>query len=181
MAPATPADAKGLLASAVRDDNPVIYFEAKSLYRSLSGFVPKGEHLVPIGQAAVRREGDDLTLIAYGSQVGEALSAADVLAAEGIQATVVDLRTLKPLDTDKIIDAASRTGKVIIVHAANRLAGVGAEIAALIAEEAFEWLDGPIIRLGGADVPVPFSPPLEDAYRPSTESIIAAARKLVAY
>lgn len=181
VAPATPADAKGLLISAIRDDNPVIFFEAKPLYRSLRGPVPAGEHTVPIGRATVRRTGDDLTLITYGSQVTECLAAADNLAADGIEATVLDLRTLKPLDKTAILEAVAVTSKVIVTHAANRMAGVGAEIAATISEEAFEWLDGPVVRLGGADVPIPFSPPLEDAYRPSADKIEAAARKLVAY
>lgn len=181
VAPATPSDAKGLLASAVRDDNPVIYFEAKPLYRSIKELVPEGEHLTPIGKAAIRREGDQVTIITYGSQVHQALLAAERLAGDGIEATVVDLRTLKPLDEMAILEAAKRTGKVLIVHAANRMAGVGAELAALIAEEAFEHLDAPIMRQGGADVPVPFSPQLEDAYRPSSETIEIAARKLAAY
>jgi 2-oxoisovalerate dehydrogenase E1 component beta subunit len=181
VAPATPADAKGLLTSAIRDDNPVIYFEAKPLYRSLRGPVPEGEHLVPIGKAALRRAGDDLTIITYGSQVGQALTAANNLAEIGIECTVLDLRSLKPLDKAAVLEAASKTGKVIIAHAANRMVGVGAEVASLISEEAFEWLDGPVIRLGGADVPVPFSPPLEDAYRPSAVEIETAARKLAAY
>lgn len=181
VAPATPADAKGLLVSAIRDDNPVIFFEAKPLYRSVRGPVPMGDHVVPLGEAAFRREGPDLTIIAYGSMVHQALTAASALATDGIEATVLDLRTLKPLDTERILESASRTGKVMVVHAANRTAGVGAEVASLIAEECFEWLDGPVIRLGGADVPVPFSPPLEDAYRPSASTIETAARRLAGY
>ena len=181
VAPANPADAKGLLAASVRDDNPVIYFESKPLYRSARGHVPEGEHVVELGKAAAVRTGDDLTIISYGTMVREACSAADRLADEGIGVTVLDLRTLKPLDTEAVLEAAVSTGKVIIAHAANRLAGVGAEIAALIAEKAFESLDGPLIRLGGADTPVPFSPPLEDAYRPDADKIEAAARRLAAY
>ncbi|MDH5293841.1 MAG: alpha-ketoacid dehydrogenase subunit beta, partial [Acidimicrobiia bacterium] len=129
VAPATPADAKGLLAAAVRDDNPVIYFEAKPLYRSIRGHVPDGEHVVPLGEASIRRTGADLTIITYGSMVHESMAAAGALESDGIGATVVDLRTLKPLDTDTILDAAAATGKVIVVHAANRLAGVGAPAA----------------------------------------------------
>jgi 2-oxoisovalerate dehydrogenase E1 component beta subunit len=181
VAPASPADAKGLLTAAIRDNNPVIYFESKPLYRSLREPVPVGEHVVPLGSAAVRRRGDDLTIIAYGTMVREALTATERLSADGIEATVVDLRTLKPLDTETILEAAASTGKVIVCHAANRLSGVGAEVAALIAEEAFESLDGPVVRLGGVDVPVPFSPPLEDAYRPDATKIEAAARTLAAY
>ncbi len=181
VAPSTPADAKGLLLASIRDDNPVIFFEAKPLYRSTREVVPDGDHVVPIGKAAFRREGNDLTVIAYGTMVHAALEAAAVLAADGIEAAVLDLRTLKPLDTEAILEAASRTGKVIVCHAANRMAGVGAEVASLIAEEAFEMLDGPVVRLGGADTPVPFSPPLEDAYRPNASTIEAAARSLAAW
>ena len=181
VAPATPADAKGLLIAAIRDNNPVIYFESKPLYRSLKGHVPAGDYVVPIGQAQTVRRGDDLTIITYGAQVHQAAAAADVLAADGIMAEVLDLRTLKPLDEEAILTAARKTGKVLIVHSATRLAGVGAEVAALVAEQAFEWLDAPIARLGGLDTPVPFSPPLEDAYRPNTEKIVRLARELAAF
>lgn len=181
VAPSNPADAKGLLAASVRDDNPVIYFEAKPLYRSISGYVPEGDHVVAIGEAAVVRDGSDLTIITYGTQVHRALEAAAALAADGIDALILDLRTLKPLDTAAILESAAATGKVLVVHAANRLAGVGAEVAAVIAEGAFEHLDGPVVRIGGADTPVPFSPPLEDAYRPSATKIEAAARRLIAF
>jgi len=181
VAPSTPADAKGLLAAAIRDDNPVIYFEAKPLYRSIKGAVPGGEHVAEIGKAAVRRFGSDVTVIAYGTQVHTALEAAEHVSADGIEVEVLDLRTLKPLDTQAILEAATRTGKVVMVHAANRMAGVGAEVAALIAEEAFESLDAPIVRIGGLDTPVPFSPPLEDAYRPNAAKIEAAIRKLADY
>jgi 2-oxoisovalerate dehydrogenase E1 component beta subunit len=181
VAPATPADAKGLLIAAIRDDNPVIYFECKPLYRALKGYVPAGDYVVPIGKANLARGGGDLSLITYGSQLREALTAADRLAGDGIEVDVLDLRSLKPLDTEAILASARKTGKVLIVHAANRLAGVGAEIAALIADEAFEWLDGPVRRLGGLDTPIPFSPPLEDAYRPNADKIYLAARELAAF
>lgn len=178
VAPGTPADAKGLLIAAIRDNNPVIYLESKTLYRSLKGYVPPGEYIVPIGQANLARRGEDLSIITYGTQLQEALSAAERLAGEGIQAEVLDLRTLKPLDTEAILATARKTGKVLIVHSANRLLGVGAEVAALISDQAFEWLDAPIRRLGGLDVPVPFSPPLEDAYRPNAEKIYNTAKEL---
>ncbi len=181
VAPATPADAKGLLAAAVRDDNPVIYFESKPLYRSSKEYVPEGEHMVELGKAAFRRRGADLTIITYGAMLRECLTAAESLAADGIEATVLDLRTLKPLDTTAILESAAATGKVVIAHAANRLAGVGAEVAALIAEEAFDSLDGPVMRVGALDTPVPFSPPLEDAHRPNATKVEAAARRLAAY
>lgn len=181
VAPATPADAKGLLIAAIRDNNPVIYFESKPLYRSLKGYVPPGDYVVPIGQANLARAGADLSIITYGAQVREALMAADRLAEESIQAEVLDLRTLKPLDIEAILTTARKTGKVLIVHSANRLLGVGAEVAALISDQAFEWLDAPIRRLGGLDVPVPFSPPLEDAYRPSAEKIYQMGKDLAAF
>lgn len=181
VAPSNPADAKGLLCSAVRDPNPVIYFEAKPLYRSLRGPVPEGEHLTPIGEAKVARSGRDLTVVAYGAQVAQALEAAETLSAEGIGAEVVDLRTLKPLDFDTVAESVARTSRVLVVHSANRMVGVGAEVAARVAEECFDWLDAPITRLGGLDTPIPFSPPLEDAYRPDAAKIAAAGRRLVAY
>ena len=181
VAPGTPADAKGLLIAAIRDNNPVIYFESKPLYRTMKGHVPGGEYVVPIGRANLARTGDALSLITYGAQVREALAAAERLAADGIECDVLDLRTLKPLDVDAILATARKTGKVLVVHAANRLVGVGAEVAALIADEAFEWLDAPVKRLGGLDTPVPFSPPLEDAYRPNADKICAAARELAKY
>jgi 2-oxoisovalerate dehydrogenase E1 component beta subunit len=182
VAPATPADARGLLLSAIRDPNPVIYYETKYLYRSLRGPVPEGEAgLVPIGQAALRREGEDLSIIAYAAMVQEAMQAAETLAGEGHRVEVLDLRTLKPLDREAILATARKTGKVLIAHEANRTCGVGGEVAALIAEGAFEYLDGPITRVAAPDTPVPYSPPLEDAYRPNAAKILAAARALLAY
>lgn len=181
LAPATPADAKGLLISAIRDNNPAIYFESKILYRSLKGYVPAGDYAVPIGSANLVQEGDDLSIIAYGAQVREALAAAERLAEGGIAADVLDLRTLKPLDTEAILATTRKTGKVLVVHSANQLAGVGAEVAALISEHAFEWLDAPVRRLGGLDTPIPFSPPLEDAYRPDAEKIYRLAKELALF
>jgi 2-oxoisovalerate dehydrogenase E1 component beta subunit len=181
VAPATAADAKGLLIAAIRDDNPVIYFESKPLYRTLKGYVPAGGYVVPIGVANVARAGADLSIITYGAMLHQALAAAARLANDGIDAEVLDLRTLKPLDTAAILATARKTGKVLVAHAANKLAGVGAEVASLIAEEAFEWLDAPVQRIGGLDTPVPFSPPLEDAYRPNADKLYAAARTLAAY
>ncbi len=181
VAPATPADAKGLLIAAIRDNNPVIYFESKPLYRSMKGAVPGGEYVVPIGKANLARSGEDLSIISYSTMVRESLAAAERLAAEGIHADVLDLRTLKPLDTDAILATARKTGKILIVHAANGNTGLGAEIASIISEQAFEWLDAPIQRLTGLDTPIPFSPPLEDAYRPSAEKIYARAKELAAF
>ena len=181
VAPATPADAYGLLLSAIRDPNPVIYYETKYLYRSLKGLVPEGDVPVPIGQAVVRRSGEELSIIAYGAMVQEALSAATVLEQDGHSIEVLDLRTLKPLDETAILATARKTGKVLIVHEANRTCGVGGEVAAIIVEQAFEYLDAPITRLAAPDTPVPYSPPLEDAYRPNAAKILAAARELLAY
>ncbi|NWF78807.1 MAG: alpha-ketoacid dehydrogenase subunit beta [Chloroflexi bacterium] len=182
VAPATPADARGLLLSAIRDPNPVIYYETKYLYRSLKGPVPEGEAgLVPIGRAALRREGEELSIITYGAMLHEALNAAAGLEQAGHSVEVLDLRTLKPLDEQAILATARKTGKVLIVHEANRTCGVGGEVAALIAEHAFAYLDGPITRVAGPDTPVPYSPPLEDAHRPRAETILAAARQLLAY
>jgi len=181
VAPATPADAKGLLIASIRDNNPVIYLESKILYRSQRGTVPEGDYLVPIGEALTVREGGDVSIITYGAQVREAQQAANLLREEGIDAEILDLRTLKPLDTDAILETARKTGKVLIVHSATGNTGVGAEVAALIAQEAFEWLDAPIQRLTGLDIPVPFSPPLEDAYRPGAEKIVEHARALAEF
>ncbi|MFV9504073.1 MAG: alpha-ketoacid dehydrogenase subunit beta [Oscillochloridaceae bacterium umkhey_bin13] len=181
VAPSTPADARGLLLSAIRDPNPVIYYETKYLYRSLKGPVPEGDVVVPIGQAALRREGEEATIITYGAMVHEALNAAEQLAQAGQSVAVLDLRTLKPLDEAAILASARRTGKVLIVHEANRTCGVGGEVAALIAEHAFEHLDAPIMRLAGPDTPVPYSPPLEDVHRPAAASILEAAKNLLAY
>ncbi len=181
VCPGTPADAKGLLISAIRDNNPVIFMECKPLYRSLKGEVPAGEHTVPIGLAHVARKGEDLSIITYGSQVHQSLMAAEELAQEDIHAEVLDLRSLKPLDTRSLLDTIRKTGKALIVHAANRFMGAGAEVAAFLAEKAFEYLDAPIQRLGGLDTPVPFSPPLEQAYRPDAIKISNAARELASY
>ncbi len=179
VAPATPADAKGLLIAAIRDNNPVIYFESKPLYRSLKGPVSEGDAAVPIGVAAVALSGDDLTIVSYGSTVHDSLQAATELAREGIMVEIVDLRSLKPLDMDTVLTSVEKTGRALVVHAANRMTGVGAEVASRIGEEGFGFLDAPVRRLGGLDVPVPFSPPLEDAYRVGPADIVAAARDLM--
>jgi 2-oxoisovalerate dehydrogenase E1 component beta subunit len=178
VAPATAADAKGLLASAIRDPNPVCFLEHKGLYRHVRDEVPEGEHLVPIGEARVAREGGELTVIAYGSAVPLALEAAEQLE-EDIE--VIDLRSLCPLDPDTILASARKTGKVLIAHEATRACGVGAEVAALIGSEAFEDLDGPVRRLTAPDVPIPFSPPLEQAVLPQLDDMKEACRELLAY
>ena len=178
VAPATPADAKGLLLSAIRDNNPVLFFESKPLYRSIKGFVPKGDLGVPLGQARIAKSGTDVTVISYGAMVHQADAAAS---ASAFSMEVIDLRSLKPLDMDTVLASVRKTGRVLVVHAANRMAGLGAEIAAEIAEHAFEFLDAPIRRLGGLDIPVPFSPPLEDAYRPNAVKIESAIAQLMEY
>jgi pyruvate/2-oxoglutarate/acetoin dehydrogenase E1 component len=178
VAPATAADAKGLLISAIRDPNPVCYLEHKGLYRHVRGEVPDGDHTVPIGEARIAREGDELTVIAYGSSVHLALRAAEELD-EDIE--VLDLRTLCPLDREAILASVSKTGKALVAHEATRSCGVGAEVAALISEEAFEDLDAPVRRLTAPDVPIPFSPPLEQAVLPQLDDMKEACRGLIAY
>jgi pyruvate/2-oxoglutarate/acetoin dehydrogenase E1 component len=178
VAPATAADAKGLLVSAIRDPNPVCFLEHKGLYRHIKGEVPLGEHTVPIGQAAIAREGSEMTVIAYGSSVHLALQAADEL---GEEIEVLDLRTLCPLDREAILASARRTGKVLVAHEATRSSGVGAEVAALITEGAFENLDAPVRRLTTPDVPIPFSPPLEQRVLPQLDDMKDACRELLAY
>ena len=180
VAPATPADAKGLLLAAIRDNNPVIYFESKPLYRSMKGPVPLGADAVPIGRARIAREGHQVTVVTYGEMLRQALLAADQMVPE-VEAEVIDLRSLKPLDRDTVAASVRKTGRAVVAHAANRMAGFGAEIAADLGQTAFEYLDAPIARVGGLDVPVPFSPPLEDAYRPGAEDIKAAVRETITY
>jgi len=181
VAPATPYDAKGLLKAAIRDDNPVIYFENKYLYRHEKGEVPREEYEVPIGVADVKRRGEDITLIAYGAMVRESLAAAEKVAPEGIDVEVVDLRSLKPLDRETVLASARKTGKIVIAHEAYRTCGVGGELAAIISEDAFEWLDAPLVRITAPDTPVPYSPLLEDAFRPNAKKIADALRDLAAY
>jgi 2-oxoisovalerate dehydrogenase E1 component beta subunit len=178
VAPATAADAKGLLAAAIRDPNPVCFLEHKGLYRYVKDEVPEGEHLTALGEAAVVREGEELTVIAYGSAVHLALQAAEELD-ESIE--VIDLRSLCPLDKEAILASARKTGKVLVAHEATQSCGVGAEVAALIAAEAFEDLDAPVRRLTALDTPVPFSPPLERAALPQPDDMKEACRELLAY
>jgi 2-oxoisovalerate dehydrogenase E1 component beta subunit len=183
VVPATPYDMKGMIKAAIRDPDPVLYFEHKRTYRLIKGEVPDRDYTVPIGKAEVRRQGDDLTVFAYGLVLHQALQAAEQLAKDdGIQATVVDLRTLLPLDKETILDEAKRTGKILVAHEDNITGGVGAEVAAIIAQEAFEYLDAPVMRIGGPDVPaVPYHPKLEEWYMLNPEKIAAAMRQLAAY
>jgi 2-oxoisovalerate dehydrogenase E1 component beta subunit len=182
VAPATAYDAKGLLKSAVRDDNPVIYFEHKRLYRSLKEDLPEGDFTVPIGPAELRLEGRDLSIITYGGTMHQALDAARIVEKEdGLKVEVLDLRTLLPLDRDAILATARKTGKVLIAHEDRLTGGIGGEVAAIIAEHAFDYLDGPIRRVGALDTHLAFSPPLEEAILPNTNKIVEAVRELAAY
>jgi pyruvate/2-oxoglutarate/acetoin dehydrogenase E1 component len=169
--PATPGDAKGLLLSSIADPNPVIYLEHKALYRSQQGEVEDGLTFVPLGKAAVRRSGTDLTVVTYGMMVHRCLEAAEAAAAQGVQAEVLDLRTLLPLDLETIAASVSRTSRALIVHEDRLRGGVGAEIAAYLSEHLFTSLDAPILRIGAPDIPVPYAPVLEGAYLPSVERI----------
>ncbi|OGS18111.1 MAG: hypothetical protein A3J83_02875 [Elusimicrobia bacterium RIFOXYA2_FULL_40_6] len=176
--PSTPYDAKGLLKSAIREDNPIIFIEHKMLY-GVKGEVPEGEYTLPIGKADVKKEGKDVTIIAYSRSLLRSLEAATALEKEGISAEVVDPRTIHPLDIETIMDSVKKTHKVMIVHEACKTGGAGAEIAARIMEEGFDYLDAPIKRVCGADVPMPKAPNLEKMAVPSVEDIINAAKELM--
>jgi 2-oxoisovalerate dehydrogenase E1 component subunit beta len=183
VAPGTPADAKGLLKASIRDPDPVMFFEHKKTYRLFKAEVPDGDHVVPIGQADVARSGSNLSIFCYGYMRTCALEAAETLAREdGVEAEVVDLRTLRPLDTTTVLASVAKTGKALVVHEANRFGGYGAEVAATIAEDGFEHLDGPVTRLAGPEVPgVPYHHALEDWFMVAPMKIVAAARTLAAY
>ncbi|AIG26049.1 alpha-ketoacid dehydrogenase subunit beta [Brevibacillus laterosporus] len=179
VVPSTPYDAKGLLKAAIRDEDPVLFFEHKRCYRLIKGEVPEEDYTVPIGKADVKREGDDITVISYGLSLHFALQAAEKLAQEGMSAHVLDLRTLYPLDKEAIVEAASKTGKVLIIHEDNKEGGVGGEVAAIIAEHCLFDLDAPIKRLCGPDVPaMPYSPPMEKFFMLSPEKVLEAMREL---
>ncbi|HEY7292330.1 MAG TPA: alpha-ketoacid dehydrogenase subunit beta [Vicinamibacterales bacterium] len=181
VAPATAWDAKGLLKAAIRDDNPVIYFEHKYLYRRAKGPVPEGDEIVPIGVAAVRREGSDATLVTYGAMVAPSLEAADAIAKDGVDVEVIDLRTLLPYDKNAIFSSIEKTNRMLIVHEDVKTLGIGAEISAVVAEERFDRLDAPIMRLTYPDTHPPFSQVLEHANLPNAEKIAGALRALVDY
>ncbi len=182
VTPSTPYDAKGLLKAAIRDNNPVIFLEHKKTYRLVRGEVPEEEYLLPIGAADVKRVGSDVTVVGYGLVLHYCLEAAEEAAGRGIGVEVVDLRSLRPLDTGTILESVRKTGKLLVVHEDNLTGGVGAEIAALAADQAFEYLDGPVMRVCGPDVPtMPFASSLEDAYMPTAEKIGAALDRLAAY
>jgi pyruvate/2-oxoglutarate/acetoin dehydrogenase E1 component len=179
VAPSTAEDAKGLLASAIRDPNPVLYLEHKNLYRRVKGDVAEGRYETPMDELRVAREGTDLTVVSYGAMVHTALEATEDI--DGASIEVLDLRTLCPLDRDGILESVRKTSKVVVLHEATRSCGVGAEVSSLIAEEAFEDLDGPVVRVTAPDVPIPFSPPLERAVLPQVDDVKEACRELLAY
>src|SRR5467141_995879 len=174
VAPSTPYDAKGLLKAAIRDENPVVYFEHKYLYRRAKGPVPEGDEIVPIGVAATRREGDDVTLLTYGAMVGPSLEAADRLAKEGVEVEVIDLRTLLPFDKDVILASVEKTSRALIVHEDVKTLGIGAELSAVIMEERFDRLDAPVVRVTYPDTHPPFSNILEQANLPNADTITDA-------
>lgn len=182
VAPSSPYDAKGLMKAAIRDNNPVLFFEYKYLYRRIKGEVPEEEYIIPLGKGEVKREGSDIALFTYGSTVHFSLEAAETLAREdGVEIRVVDLRTLQPLDEELIMESVRATGKVMIVHEDTLTGGIGAEIAALISDRGFRFLDAPIRRVASPDVPVPFAPTLEDRVLPSVGTIVKALRDLSNY
>ena len=181
VAPSTPYDAAGLLKAAIRDDDPVLFFEHKKTYRLIKGEVPEQDYVLPIGKANVVRQGKDLSIFTYGLAVHQCLEAAEAVAQE-VSVEVVDLRTLAPLDKEAILESVRKTGKALIVHEDNLTGGIGGEVAAIIAEEAFDYLDGPVMRLAMPDVPaVPYSPPLEERCLLNPEKIVAAIRKQAGY
>jgi 2-oxoisovalerate dehydrogenase E1 component beta subunit len=182
LAPTTPYDIKGMLQAALRVDDPVLFLEHKKTYRMIKGEVPDEDYIVPIGVADVKRPGEDMTLVTYGLMLHESLKAAESLAAEDISVEVIDLRSLSPLDKPSILESVKKTGKALIVHEDHLTGGLGGEIAAIIAQEAFEYLDGPVMRVAAPDVPaVPFSHPLQDFYMPNAAKIADATRRLAAY
>jgi 2-oxoisovalerate dehydrogenase E1 component beta subunit len=183
VAPSTAADAKILLKAAIRDPNPVLFIEHKALYRSpsLRAELPGQDAVGELGRAAVRREGDDLVMISYGAMVYKCLEAAEILAGEGIDVRVIDLRTLQPLDEEAIISAVKECGKVLIVHEDTRTGGLAGEITSRINERAFEWLDGPVLRVTAEDTPVPYNKDLEKAFLPQVDDILNQSRRLAAY
>jgi len=175
--PTTPADAYGLLLTAIRDDNPVVFLEHKMLY-GVKGEVPEDAGPIPFGQANICREGSDVTIIAFSKMVYSALEAADILAEKGISAEVIDPRTITPLDMETILNSVKKTHNLVIAHEAVKIGGVGAEVAAQVAEQAIDYLDAPIMRVGAPFTPVPFSPPLEELFIPGAEDIVAAVEKM---
>jgi 2-oxoisovalerate dehydrogenase E1 component beta subunit len=181
VAPATAYDAKGLIKSAIRDEDPVLYLEHKFLYRRIKETLPEEEILVPIGKAALRRRGRSMTVLTYGAMLYVVLEAAEELAKEKIDLEVIDLRSLLPLDKETVLESVKNNSKAFIVHEDTRTGGIAGEIAAIIFEEAFDYLDGPVLRVTAPDTPVPYSPPLEEFFLPQVGDVLNTARKLAAY
>ena len=181
VCPATPYDAKGLIKASIRDNNPVIFFEHKYLYRRIKEEVPGEDYIVPLGKARVAREGRDMSIITYAAMVYTALEAAETLSKEGIDVEIIDLRTISPLDRQAIAETVRKTSKVIVLHEHSRTGGLAGEIAAIINEEAFDALDGPIVRIAAQDSAVPFSPPQEEYFLPKLSDVLREARRLKAY
>jgi 2-oxoisovalerate dehydrogenase E1 component beta subunit len=181
ICPATARDAKGLIKAAVRDNNPVLFFEHKFLYRRVKEELPEEDYVIPIGKARVHREGKHVSVITYAATVYVAQEAADILAKEGIELEILDLRSLLPLDNEAIANTVKKTNRVIVLHEDTKTGGIAGEIAAIINEEAFDYLDAPIVRIASLDAPVPFSPPLEKEFMPKVEDVVREARRLVAY
>jgi 2-oxoisovalerate dehydrogenase E1 component beta subunit len=181
VAPATAYDAKGLIKSAIRDNDPVLFFEHKALYRRIKEEIPAGDYTVPLGKARVFRPGKDLSIVTYGAMVYVALEAAEILEKEGLSAEIIDLRTLLPLDEETILGSVQKTSRVILLHEDTLTGGIGGEIAARIAERAFQYLDAPVVRIAAADTPVPYSPPLEEAFLPNAAKVLERARWLCRY
>ena len=179
--PATAADAKGLMKAALRDDDCVLFFEHKYLYRRVKEAMPDGDHIVPLGKARVAREGSDVSIVTYASTVWKALEAAEIVAAEGISVEVIDLRTLAPMDDEAIFRTVKKTNRLLIVHEDTRTGGMAGEITARVNETCFEWLDAPVLRVTAADIPLPYAPALEDYVLPQTADIVRAVRRLTAY
>ena len=181
VCPSTPEDAKGLLATSIEDPNPVLYFEHKHLYRRIKGEVPEERYTTPFGQARVHRPGEDAIVVTWGAMVHTANEAADELQKDGFEVEILDLRTIIPWDKERVLEGVRRTSKVLVLHEDTRTGGFGAEIAATIAEEAFEDLDAPVMRIAAPDTPVPFSPPLEKAFIPQVDDVVKGLRQLVEY
>jgi 2-oxoisovalerate dehydrogenase E1 component beta subunit len=179
--PSTPYDAKGLLKASIRDNNPVLFFEHKFLYRRIKEELPTEDYIVPLGQAVVRRPGKHLTLISYGAMMHVSLEAAEALAKEGIEAEVIDLRTLMPLDEDAVLRSVRKTNRCLVVHEDTKTGGLAGEIAAILFEKAFQDLDGPLVRVASLDTPVPYAPTLEEAFLPNAQKVFAAAKSLARY
>ncbi|MCU0617646.1 MAG: alpha-ketoacid dehydrogenase subunit beta [Gemmatimonadaceae bacterium] len=179
--PSTAADAKGLMKAAIRDDDCVLFFEHKYLYRRVKDVMPAGDHVVPIGQARIAREGTDVSIVTYAATVWKALEAAEQLAADGISVEVLDLRSLAPLDEEAIYRTVKKTNRLLVLHEDTRTGGIAGEITARVSETCFEWLDAPVLRVTAADIPLPYAPPLEDYVLPQTADIVRAVRRLAAY